>query len=324
MQRQTELVLLAGGVEYSETHQTHVGRLISGRARNAPALPFPEGDAETADGVRGALGKAHGTPVPGRPDSAGQAASTPAEPTPAAPSVPPGGPGPGRPRRCRCRGRRTQGEEGAFRLRGVGDDVDGGDGRVGGAGERLPPDVLEGADQQGPGERGGQVRAAARRPGAHEVDVAAGERVGDVHQDLSAQPGAPGAELLHRSLDAEHGGDHDGRRRYDLLVAAGEHSRRCRHPAGGRCAQAYLVSGAGEHRRECHGDAARAQDADRRLLRLPAHDVRFRTRLTLCPPKPKELASAASQLPCRLQPLTTSRWICGSRVSRLRVAGTTP
>jgi hypothetical protein len=58
VQGQTELVLLAGGGEYSETHQTHVGRLFSGRTRSAPALPFPEGDAETADGVRSALGTA--------------------------------------------------------------------------------------------------------------------------------------------------------------------------------------------------------------------------------------------------------------------------
>jgi hypothetical protein len=58
VQRQTELVLLAGGGEYSEAHKAHVGRLISVRTRCAPALPFPEGDAEMDDGVRGALGNA--------------------------------------------------------------------------------------------------------------------------------------------------------------------------------------------------------------------------------------------------------------------------
>lgn len=33
-------------------------RLFSGRTRCAPALPFPEGDADTDDGMRGALGAA--------------------------------------------------------------------------------------------------------------------------------------------------------------------------------------------------------------------------------------------------------------------------
>lgn len=64
VQREAELVLLAGGGEYSEAHQAHVGRLISDRTRCAPGLPFPEGDAETDDGVRGALGTATVLPSP--------------------------------------------------------------------------------------------------------------------------------------------------------------------------------------------------------------------------------------------------------------------
>lgn len=44
-----------------------MGRLISGRTACAPALPFPESDAETDDGMRGALGKT--TVLPSRPRS---------------------------------------------------------------------------------------------------------------------------------------------------------------------------------------------------------------------------------------------------------------
>ena len=44
-----------------------MGRLISGRTACAPALPFPESDAETDDGMRGALGRT--TVLPSEPHS---------------------------------------------------------------------------------------------------------------------------------------------------------------------------------------------------------------------------------------------------------------
>lgn len=47
-----------------------MGRLISGRTTWAQALPFPENDAETDDGMRGALGK---TTVPPSPTGAAAA-----------------------------------------------------------------------------------------------------------------------------------------------------------------------------------------------------------------------------------------------------------